>query len=675
MFLAMPLSVAAAPWQQSGPVAVVVTSLASSQSGILYAGTMTGGNNGQGVFKSADGGYHWQPANGSGAGSLPTNRGSAGRVYAVAVLGETVFLSYVNPATGVVGLYKSVNGGGSWALTPSGLLPTLLLARTGNLFAVSGNSIHRSIDGGDTWAVVHDNKAAIPYLMEANGTLFASGYRSFDNGATWSAIPKMDMVYGSPANQIAYDGTRLYAATPYGSYISQDGGDTWSLIGSTSGWNCTRMVAIPGMALMFRAASTAGLGSIFKSTDSGQSWQELLVDMPGDENRELLCSLVSGGGFLVSIGNFGIYRTSDAGLSWNTANLGFEGRITPERIAARGKLVLAATGSSTLFRSDDGGASWIQSSYGIPRQTTITALALTGTAALAGASGKGIYRSADEGRSWVQVFNSTANITTLDAVNGHLYAAVGSALLRSADDGLNWENTGGAPPGEVSMIVGQDGLLFANSSLSYASGGIFRSSDEGVTWEQVGTGLLVDRYATIAVIDTAVFVGTVADMFYRRIYRSVDSGNTWVDLTGNLTANELVLFSWSGRLFASYGHSIYADEVLVSTDLGVSRVSDKEALPNWLDSVQFAVTDQDLLLLLKGASAVGLWRKPLLDYVVQWDIDGNARLDLADALLALQTASAGMQTAVVSPTADADGDGKIGPADAILIVQKLALLR
>lgn len=57
------------------------------------------------------------------------------------------------------------------------------------------------------------------------------------------------------------------------------------------------------------------------------------------------------------------------------------------------------------------------------------------------------------------------------------------------------------------------------------------------------------------------------------------------------------------------------------------------------------------------------------------DLNGDSRVDLADAILALQVL-AGMQPAVTgSNEADVNGGGRIGLEEAIYVIQKAAGLR
>ena len=57
------------------------------------------------------------------------------------------------------------------------------------------------------------------------------------------------------------------------------------------------------------------------------------------------------------------------------------------------------------------------------------------------------------------------------------------------------------------------------------------------------------------------------------------------------------------------------------------------------------------------------------------DVNGDAQVDLADAILALKVASEQAVNSQVYRDADVDGDGKIGLQEAIYILQKAAGLR
>jgi Ca2+-binding EF-hand superfamily protein len=65
----------------------------------------------------------------------------------------------------------------------------------------------------------------------------------------------------------------------------------------------------------------------------------------------------------------------------------------------------------------------------------------------------------------------------------------------------------------------------------------------------------------------------------------------------------------------------------------------------------------------------------IADFSIQGDVDSDGAVDLADAILALQTIVRMSPAQAVNKGADVDGDGKIGLAEVIYILQKAAAIR
>jgi hypothetical protein len=108
------------------PPSLTTLALSPSDPSVLYAGTR-----GSGVFTSTDGGGHWSPVNnglpgspGGAAfaeiGALAVDSSTPGTVY-------TAFDSTINDVTLPGAVFKSTNGGQSWAVVSSGLPPGSLV--------------------------------------------------------------------------------------------------------------------------------------------------------------------------------------------------------------------------------------------------------------------------------------------------------------------------------------------------------------------------------------------------------------------------------------------------------------------------------------------------------------------------------------------------------------------
>ena len=267
-----------------GPVGNRTTAVAGvpGQPYVYYVGAASGG-----IFKSTDGGIHWEPIFDaqpvSSIGSLAVAGSDANVVWAGT--GESFIRSHISVGNGI---YKSLDAGKTWA--PMGLEKT---GRIGNVIIDPRNpdivlacalghaygpqpdrGVFRTTDGGKNWEkvlFVDENTGCSDMTMDPNNPhiLFAgmwqieihtygrtsggpgSGlFRSSDGGATWKrlegqGLPKPPV--GRIAVRVAkHDSNRVYALIETGDGVpidgkatqsgqlwrSDDGGENWQLVNS-----------------------------------------------------------------------------------------------------------------------------------------------------------------------------------------------------------------------------------------------------------------------------------------------------------------------------------------------------------------------------------------------------------------------------------------------------------
>jgi photosystem II stability/assembly factor-like uncharacterized protein len=272
------------PFRYIGPVGNRTTAVAGvpGQPYVYYVGAASGG-----IFKSTDGGIHWEPIFDaqpvSSIGSLAVAGSDANVVWAGT--GESFIRSHISVGNGI---YKSLDAGKTWA--PMGLEKT---GRIGNVIIDPRNpdivlacalghaygpqpdrGVFRTTDGGKNWEkvlFVDDNTGCSDMAMDPNNPhiLFAgmwqieihtygrtsggpgSGlFRSSDGGATWKrleghGLPKPPV--GRIAVRVAQrDSNRVYALIETGDGVpidgkttqsgqlwrSDDGGENWQLVNS-----------------------------------------------------------------------------------------------------------------------------------------------------------------------------------------------------------------------------------------------------------------------------------------------------------------------------------------------------------------------------------------------------------------------------------------------------------
>ena len=234
---------------------------------VYYVGAASGG-----IFKSTDGGVHWesifddQPV--SSIGSLAIAPSDPNIVWAGT--GETFIRSNVSQGNGI---YKSTDAGKTWehmGLEKTGRIGRVVIdPRDPNIVFVAamGHSygpqqergVYRTIDGGETWErvlFVDENTGSSDIVMDPNNprVLFAGMWQMLIK--TWGRWS------GGPGS---------------GLYVSRDGGTTWKRL-SGKGLPETEMgkiaVAVaPNNSDRVYAMIETEDGVLWRSDDGGENWR------------------------------------------------------------------------------------------------------------------------------------------------------------------------------------------------------------------------------------------------------------------------------------------------------------------------------------------------------------------------------------------------------------------
>ncbi|MCF7858354.1 MAG: T9SS type A sorting domain-containing protein [Candidatus Cloacimonetes bacterium] len=191
-----------------------------------------------------------------------------------------------------------------------------------------------------------------------------------------------------------------------------------------------------------------------------------------------------------------------------------------------------------------------------------------------GAASGGIYKTINEGENWENVFKDAPVISIGDlAIDPNdenvLYAGtgeansssqsfVGNGIYKSVNAGQNWENIGLENSAYIARII----VDYANSNRVFAAAtgtlfgpneerGIYRSDDGGLTWDR--KLFVTDSTAAIDLVqhptEPEILYASMWERMrgreYRRsggfssgIYKSVDGGDSWEELTNGLPMHD-----------------------------------------------------------------------------------------------------------------------------------------
>jgi len=201
----------------------------------------------------------------------------------------------------------------------------------------------------------------------------------------WVNIAISTIAYDPSNTQVFYVGTgegwgNGGAVKGAGIFKTEDGGNTWAQLASTIGddtFDFVQKIVVDGSGDVFVASRPGywwgGNGGIYKSSDGGNSWSQVLTGTSSSPKGADL-EIGADGSIYASLGIFysdGIYKSTDSGANWtqlNTSSNGFPSGVERIEIAvapsdANKIYALCAGGGGAsdmiaIVRSDDGGASW-----------------------------------------------------------------------------------------------------------------------------------------------------------------------------------------------------------------------------------------------------------------------------------------------------------------------------
>lgn len=300
---------------------------------------------------------------------------------------------------------------------------------------------------------------------------------------------------------------------------------------------------------------------VFKSTDGGQTWQDISKGLPENLREDGIRGnsfFANDKGLFLRVGNGLYHSTPNATAPFWTKEIfpDEHSSIAPDKSG-----VFANNYWGINLKKTNGTSVW-SPIFEIFHEPRIRSVFETAGGTIFIGTDKGFFKTANNGKTWKHVHTGSL-VGHLAESNGVLVAISMRGIIRSTDDGENWavvsSERGGA--WDVKQIKG--GFAAITSSSESGTRGLRTSYDGGKTWQPIDAGLQGkdfadsiwrtwnDRLNLQAFMTPIIQVGeTFFCTHPDGIFRSSDQGKTW----------KLLLPSIENKVFNLFlsGNVIYA---------------------------------------------------------------------------------------------------------------------
>jgi photosystem II stability/assembly factor-like uncharacterized protein len=298
-----------------------------------------------------------------------------------------------------------------------------------------------------------------------NGQLFRSAtgitnWRESDHG-----LPLLQVW----ALAVVPDGSRIYAATSFGLYISTDGGVNWKdpIARSSDLYHEDFSALALDSAHAHYVYALTFEGTFRTSKDDGHHWTVTSQPLKQDIERFSLAVSRQRPALMLASGvSLGVFRSVDAGAHWSKVSIAADFVETASFSPATADVAFAATNRG-IFESIDAGKSWQPARRGIPAETAFQLVVVdpaNPAIVIAGTENGLLYRSRDGGTSWSYprqigdtLVGRIESILFDVARPGVVFAGTeaGAVIFRSVDNGGHWSRffTGFDPNGGLNALA------------------------------------------------------------------------------------------------------------------------------------------------------------------------------------------------------------------------------
>ncbi|MDT8324999.1 MAG: hypothetical protein RRA94_12875, partial [Bacteroidota bacterium] len=219
----------------------------------------------------------------------------------------------------------------------------------------------------------------------------------------------------------------------------------------------------------------------------------------------------------------------DGGRGWQRRTIGLPPHVDGMAVDSAGT-ILAISRSHGVFRSSDAGMSWLEVTGGVPAPSTKysgydlfdVCYSNVDDAWYIPSVHSTVLRLPGDGDRWESLAVDTADArlrSIVPARNGNIVACGDNGIYTWKRAQSVWEHTGD----KGAFLSRGDARLYCTVSW----GGYLVSDDDGETWEQRSGGEGLVRFHIFDLGAEGLYLGGSNMLQYGHVYHSPDSGSTW----------------------------------------------------------------------------------------------------------------------------------------------------
>jgi photosystem II stability/assembly factor-like uncharacterized protein len=300
---------------------------------------------------------------------------------------------------------------------------------------------------------------------------------------------------------------------------------------------------------------------VFKSTDGGQTWQDISKGLPENLRKDSIKGnsfFTNDKGLFIRVGN-GLYHSAP-----NATAPFWTKEIFPDEHSS------IAPGKSGIFANNywgvnlkktDGTSVWSPIFENLLEPRIRSTFETAGGTIFIGID-RGFFKTTDNGKTWKHVHTGSL-VGHLAELNGVLVAISMRRIIRSTDNGENWAvvSSEGVVAWDVKQI--KDGFAAITAGSESGTRSLKTSYDGGITWQPIDAGIQgkvvsdsigrtwndrprLQAFQTSIIQVGENFVCTHPD----GIFRSSDKGKTWKLLLPSIDDKGFGLFVSGNVIYA-----------------------------------------------------------------------------------------------------------------------------